>query len=259
MTARPPDQRHAPSWLARLLARLRGGARPRVRRHGDYVSLQFARRQTQSRMRADDPDYLLVDYTRTMLAALLLQPAATRVGMIGLGGGSQAKFLHRHAPWLRVEAVENNPGVLALRDAFAIPPDDARLQVVLGDGATFVAARPAAFDLLLVDGYDLGGIPEVLSTPAFYRDCRAALVGGGTLAVNLYGVDHRHHLAQLRAAFGGGQVAVVEEARMSNRVAFAWRDAGTAAVPVDVVLARLPEAARRQLEEAFRRAARALP
>lgn len=274
---RPADQRHAPSWLARLLARLRGGARPRLRHHDGLVSLQFARRQTQSRMRADDPDYLLIDYTRTMLAVLLLQPAARRVGMVGFGGGSQAKFLHRHAPWLQVEAVENNAGVLALREDFGVPPDDDRLRVVLGDGAAFVADRPAAFDLLLVDGYDLTGIPAVLSTAAFYRDCHAALADGGAMSVNLYGVDHAAHVAHLRAAFGDACVAVVEEPKMSNRVAFAWRgarpacagadaaapridaDATAAATRVDAVLARFPPVARNQLAACFRRAARTLP
>src|SRR5690606_38357487 len=169
--------------LARLVGMLRdaGGARlarPFVRRHGRYTSLQFSRAQTQSRMLTADPDALLIDYTRTMMAVLLLRPDPPCIGMIGLGGGSQAKFCHRHLPRSRVEVVENNPGVIALRRRFAIPEDDERLQVTLGDGAEFLRARRGRYDVLLVDGYDQRGIPQALSTQAFYDDCRAALAPG---------------------------------------------------------------------------------
>ena len=58
----------------------------------------YVERVTQSRMRAGAPDELVVDYTRTMLGALLLHPAPRRIGMVGLGGGSQAKFCLRHLP-----------------------------------------------------------------------------------------------------------------------------------------------------------------
>lgn len=234
-------------------------AKPYVRRYGRYTSLQFSREQTQSRMLTDEPDALLIDYTRTMLAALLLQPDPARIGMVGLGGGSQVKFCHRYLPRARIEVVENNPGVIALRRRFEIPDDDARLEVSLDDGAAFVRARPGRYDLLLVDGYDEAGIPQALSTQKFYDDCRAALVPGGVMSVNLFSAAVDLHLELIRASFGD-RVAVLEEPKMSNQVAFAWsgeplppgpRDAGS-------VLATLPEPARRQLGPGFARLAQAL-
>ena len=36
--------------------------------------------------------------------------------MIGLGGGSMLKYLHRHLPEADLTAVEINPGVIELRD-----------------------------------------------------------------------------------------------------------------------------------------------
>lgn len=195
--------------------------RAELRRYGEYTALQFVRGQTQSRMRTADPDHLLIDYTRTMLGCLLWQPRPARIGIVGLGGGSQAKFCHRHLPGARIEVVENHPGVIALRRAFRIPDDDARLEVVLDDGARFLQARPGRYDLLLVDGYDETGIPEALSTQAFYDACRASLAPGGAMACNLYCADAERHVARLQGGFGG-RVCVVEEAKMSNRVAFAW-------------------------------------
>lgn len=215
---------------SRLLARLRGEAPPRlrkpyVRQHDGFTSLQFVRRQTQSRMVTGAPEQLLIDYTRTMLATLLWHPAPRVLGMIGLGGGSQLKFCHRQLPQTRIEVVEINPHVVALRGTFGIPDDDARLQVVIDDGATFVARHPARFDVLLVDGYDEHGIPVALSTQAFYNDCRDALTAGGVLACNLYVRDPGVHVEKLQNAFGADHVLVVDEPKMSNRVAFAWRGA----------------------------------
>ncbi|MBJ6984449.1 transferase [Luteimonas sp. MC1750] len=259
-----------PGWLQGVLARLRGGPAvdptglplppARLRRHRGYVSLQFVRGQTQSRMAAGDPDRLLVDYTRSMLAALLWQPRPARIGIVGLGGGSQVKFLHRHVAQARLEVVENHPGVIALRRDFGIPDDHARLEVVLDDGARFIAARPGRYEVLLVDGYDAAGIPPALSTPAFHAACRDALVPGGVMASNLHGDDPEPRIRRLRDAFGADRVLVVEEEKMSNRVAFAWTgaapDGGDACIAA--VDAALTGEARRELAVAIERIAQAL-
>lgn len=245
--------------LARLLERPRAPdgtpvARPFVRRSGRYTSLQFSRDQTQSRMITADPDALLIDYTRSMMAVLLLRPDPSCIGMVGLGGGSQAKFCHRHLRQARVEVVENNPGVIALRRRFSIPDDDARLEVTLDDGAAFLAARRGRYDLLLVDGYDQRGIPEALSTQAFYDDCREALAPGGAMAVNLFSADAAAHLERIGRSFDG-RVVALKEPKMSNRVAFAWTGDPLlpGALDAGAVLQTLPEAARRQLGPGFAR------
>lgn len=233
--------------------------RAELRRYGEYTALQFVRGQTQSRMRTTEPDHLLIDYTRTMLGCLLWQPRPVRIGIVGLGGGSQVKFCHRHLPETRIEVVENHPGVIALRRAFRIPDDDARLEVVLDDGARFLQARPGRYDLLLVDGYDETGIPVALSTQAFYDACCASLAPRGAMACNLYCADAEHHVARLQAGFAG-RVCVVEEAKMSNRVAFAWAGDLPDCEPDATarVLEGFPAEARAQLAPVFAQVAAAL-
>ena len=212
-------------WRSRAAAPAPGGvgasptSRVIIKRDWRTLELRFKAGTAQSRMSRWAPDRLVVDYTRTMLGALLLVPRPTTVGMVGLGGGSQAKFLHRHLRDARLIVFENDPGVLALRDDFRIPKDDVRLEVRLADAARELPAHREAFDLLLVDGYDVDGIPEVLSTQRFYVDCRDSLRAGGAMAVNLYDTAHVH---RIRIAFGAANVRVVEESKQSNRVAFAW-------------------------------------
>src|SRR3546814_13432175 len=46
----------------------------------------------QSIMSIDDPDRLMLDYTRQMMGFLLFNPSPQTIEMIGLGGGSLAKY-----------------------------------------------------------------------------------------------------------------------------------------------------------------------
>ncbi|MXV07628.1 MULTISPECIES: fused MFS/spermidine synthase [unclassified Xanthomonas] len=260
MSAAPGGGRWAA--LRRLLrpavdarADLRPG-RPYVRHGWRYTSLQFKGEVTQSRMYTWWPDVLQVGYTRSMLAALLLRPDPRRIGIVGLGGGSQAKFCYRHLPQARIEAIEADADVLALRAAFRIPDDDARFEAVHGDGARLLPQRRDRYDLLLLDAYDADGIPAALLSRGFYEDCHAALAPGGVLAVNLYDTDTRRHLGHLRALFGG-RVLRLDEPGMDNHVVFAWTGA-LPALEAHAALARLPWSARWQLRTPFHRLQQAM-
>ncbi|MFT3762201.1 MAG: transferase [Pseudoxanthomonas sp.] len=232
------------------------GGRPWVRRDWRHTSLQFKGSVTQSRMSNLFPHLLDVGYTRTMLAALLLNPKPRSIGVVGLGGGSQAKFCHRHLPEARIEAIEVSADVLALRDAFRIPPDGERFVATLGDAARVLRQRRGAYDLLLIDAYDPYGLPDALSTRDFYADCRASLCDGGALASNLYDTDLRRHRANLCHAFDDKAV-FLDEPKMSNKVAFAWvGDIG--GLDAANAVAGMPWLARRQLLPGLKRLQMAL-
>lgn len=228
-------------------------ARARLRRSACFLELQFEGAVTQTRMLRWAPDLLWVGYTRSMLAALWLQPRPRTIGIIGVGGGAQLKFCHRHLPDARIEAVENAADVLALRRDFRIPADSERLRVLHADGAQWLRAQRGRLDLLLVDAYGLGGIPPALSTQAFYDDCRAALAAGGVMASNLYATDTPRHQARLRQAFAG-RCLLLPEPGMSNQVAIAWNGQPAPPTPRQA-LRTLPWSARRQLRAGFERLA----
>jgi spermidine synthase len=192
---------------------------------GEGRSLHFTLGEIQSRMRPDRPDELQLDYTRTMMGFLLLAPRPRKVAMVGLGGGSLVKFCHRYLPAVHVTVVDNNPGVVALRGEFGIPDDDARLSVLVDDGAAFMATAAArAFDVLLVDGFDADGQPPQLCSQAFYDDCFRVLAPGGVLVVNLH-ADHPDHdllVDRIDSSFKGNAMQVLARDRC-NCVLFAAR------------------------------------
>src|SRR3954447_9417458 len=121
-----------------------------------------------------------------MMAFLLFNKTPQRIAMIGLGGGSLAKFCYRELACARIDVVEINPHVVALRDAFGVPSDDERFGVHVQDGADFVRKSQACFDVLLIDAYTREGIPAQLASAQFYDCCRDSLRNDGILVSNLY-------------------------------------------------------------------------
>jgi spermidine synthase len=197
----------------------------------------------QSAMRLRDPFVLELEYTRAMMMFLVLHACPRDICLIGLGGGSIAKYIHRHLPDCRLEAWEISAEVAAAaRGYFMLPDDDARLRVRVGDGAESVRQGHGAWDVLLVDGYDAHRIVEDLASDAFYGACRRALRPGGLAVFNLWGSDKFFdtYLGRIAAAFDD-KVLLLPAERKGNIQVFAL----TATEPI-LSFATLAERARAQ-------------
>jgi len=193
----------------------------------------------QSAMRMEDPFALELDYTRCMMAFLLFHPEPRRALMIGLGGGSLAKFFHRRLSGLRTHVVEYDERVIATaRSLFHVPADDARLRVEHGDGVQALA--PECCDLLVVDGYEDEATPAAMVSQAFFDAAWCALEEHGALVVNFMDddPDFDRNLQRIERAFGGAVIAF-QSLRDPNIVviglkgappAIAWRELRARAV-----------------------------
>ncbi|MFC3457139.1 MULTISPECIES: fused MFS/spermidine synthase [Massilia] len=197
---------------------------PLVRTRGNRRTLEFQPGDIQSEMLLSRPDALVLEYARAMMCFVLFVPQPRHILMVGLGGGSLVKFCHRHLPHTRITVLEISAEVIALRDQFHIPPDDARLRIVHADAADYIAAMPASADVILVDGFDAAGMPAALGSAAFYAACRRALRDGGVLVANLLSYDPHYAALQERihAAFGG-RVCQFEGIAGNNHILFALR------------------------------------
>ncbi|MDR3429206.1 polyamine aminopropyltransferase [Silvimonas sp.] len=198
---------------------------PFVREDNGTVSLHFDLSATQSSMRLVAPDHLDLGYTRTMMGCLLFNEQPRHVVLIGLGGGSLAKYCYRHWPQAHITVLEINPQVIALRDAFAVPPDDERFRIVCGDGAQLIRELSEPADWLMVDGFDADGQAPSLCTQRFYDDCQAALAESGVLVVNFWGNDPHvgAYLSRLQRSFAD-DVVLIRSEDAANQVAFAGND-----------------------------------
>jgi spermidine synthase len=155
--------------------------------------LHFGSTWVQGAMRIARPWNLELEYTREMMASLLLRDDAhwpRKVLLIGLGAASLTKFLYRNRPQAHLTIVEIEPQVVAAaRQFFKLPEDDKRIHMVIGDGVDFVLGTDKKFDLILLDGFNEHAHPGDLNTLPFYQVCRTRLSDEGILAVNLLGVS----------------------------------------------------------------------
>ena len=197
-----------------------------------YISEKFGVRAlhigsdtVQSAMRIAAPNDLELSYTRSMMGFLLFSEKPESVLMIGLGGGSVAKFIYHRMPSAATRVIEFSERELTgARRYFDVPPDDERFEVILGDGAEFVGRPQVCADLLVVDGYDGESLVEALASDAFYRDCHERLNKGGMLVVNLWGGDRQFHdtLKRIENAFPAGTLCLPAE-KPGNVIVFGFR------------------------------------
>ncbi len=154
--------------------------------------LHFGSTWVQGAMRIARPWNLELEYTREMMASLLLREEARwprKILLIGLGAASLTKFLYRYRPDAHLTIVEIEPDVVAAaRHFFKLPEDDKRIHLVIGCGADYILGTDKKFDLILVDGFNEHAHPGQLNSLPFYQACRSRLTDQGIMAVNLLGL-----------------------------------------------------------------------
>ena len=199
--------------------------KPYVIDDGERRYLHFDGRLIQSAMSLAAPNALEVRYTQKMMSFLLFQPRPRRLLLIGLGGGSLVKFCHYRLPATQVTVLENNPDVIALRDAFLVPPDSDTLQVRESDGAEYLARAEKGIDVLLVDAFDKTGFAPSLANREFVEQAHAKLTGNGILVVNLAGDEQAYEglIAVIMQVFDD-QVIVVPVREDDNHMLLAFRN-----------------------------------
>ena len=189
-------------------------------------SLHFGNANRQSACSISQPDRVELSYIRAMLLSLLFTPHPERILILGLGGGSLAKFLWLHYPASTVTVLECRSAMLPVARRFFGLPDDDRLEVITADGAEHIceaAARSTPpFDHIYIDAFDQDGLSPNINRPEFFQACAQLLHPSGCLAMNLWGT-HKLCLAyslRLLAAHFPHQSSHLEVPHKSNVIGF---------------------------------------
>ncbi|MEW6205686.1 MAG: spermidine synthase [Pseudomonadota bacterium] len=205
--------------------------------------LHFGSDWVQGAMRIARPYALELEYTREMMAPLLLNPDANwprNALFVGLGVGALPKFLHKNRPNCKITVVEiSNAVVAAAQMHFKLPPFSPSFQVEINCGADYMASTVAnnkrQFDLIMVDGFDGKAKVGPLNSTAFYLNCKALLSEQGYLVANLLSnqKDSEQSKQRLLDAFDGNAVALAP-CNSGNVIALAHVGAGFSASEADL-------------------------
>ncbi|MEY4683981.1 MAG: hypothetical protein RLZ25_440 [Pseudomonadota bacterium] len=173
-------------------------------------SLHFGSSARQSAMDLAFPNQIELTYLRSMLIPLLFVARPQRVLLLGLGGGTLARFFLQYFPGTRIEAVELRHGVVEVAQAYfqllIRPP----LEVHVTDAHHYlerqVSLAHGQFDLIFVDVFDAQGPSVVLEEPEFFSRLSALLAPRGAVAINLWsgeGAAWREIQARIHEHFRG--------------------------------------------------------
>jgi spermidine synthase len=194
----------------------------------------------QSAMSLARPERLVFHYERLMSLAFALAGAPRSALLLGLGGGSMARYVRHAWPRCEITIVERSAEVIALaRRWFGVDET-----IVEDDADAFLRRTRARWDVILVDLYDAAG---VVSPPeGFWQRCAGRLAEDGIVAVNwaeFAGNDGGRAEAEKLAALLPSTLYVTPKGRRDNLIQFA----SAAKLPEpDEIDAALPGAARLQ-------------
>ena len=179
------EQLHEPTWQSFEISRELYNGR------SDYQSILVFENAEMGRVlvldgivQTTEADEFIYHEMLTHLP-ILGHGAVQEVLVIGGGDGGIIEEVLKH-PVARVTMVELDPLVVEVcrehlpsicGDAFADP----RTELIITDGAVFVAETERRFDLVIVDSPDPVGAATVLFERSFYANCRRALRDGGLM------------------------------------------------------------------------------
>jgi spermidine synthase len=163
-----------------------------VEKNGERA-LHFGSSARQSSMLLSDPNKLHSLYARAMMGLLLFHENPQEVLMIGLGGGTIAKFMLHQFSDCHLKIVEFRSSVLKVARSHFGLPFDPRMKIKIGCGAQHVLQQSrthdALYDLIMIDAYDHAGMATEVSSELFFDNCRTLLTRNGLLVINLWGTD----------------------------------------------------------------------
>ncbi len=155
-----------------------------------YRYLTFGNLVEQSCMDLANPVRLVHVYTQAMMLALLFGTEPRDALLLGLGGGSLARALHRVRPGMRITGVDMREAVIATARSHFELPNDRNLQVVRQDAREFLGQRSHRFDLVFADLYQADGVHPDQGDVDFMKLVRAHLSRVGVLVTNQWASEY---------------------------------------------------------------------
>jgi spermidine synthase len=104
--------------------------------------------------------------------------------LLGLGGGTLAQLLTRHAPGVQIVGVDIDPGVVAFgRERFGLALSN--LRVVIADAFAYVYRAAERFDFIAVDLFVGRHLHRGILAKPFLQRLASRLAPGGEIVINL--------------------------------------------------------------------------
>ncbi len=193
--------------------------------NNDLLCLKFSipRREdtSQSCMDRKDPMRMVFNYTRMMMAAVLINPEPRSILIVGLGGGTLPTAFNDMYPDAEITSVEIDPAVAKVARKYFDFKETDNNKVVIKDARLHIkrqALKNKKYDLVILDAFGSDYIPEHLTTVEFLQEVKQVLSPQGVLASNTFSSSKYYHHESSTYAEVFGKFFVMQTNAGSNRV-----------------------------------------
>lgn len=148
-----------------------------------------------------------LEYIQPLTLAARINPAPTC--LLGLGGAGVAHALSPHLKHHRLDAVENNLGVIEACPRYFLTNHINNLRMIHQDAYVYLQSTTARYQHLMIDLFNATSFPEHCNHAEFFAHCRRLLLPDGILAINLANYhEQKTVLMHVRAHFEQCTVAI---------------------------------------------------
>ncbi len=140
---------------------------------GGYTQSQISNSQTKTNL----------VYWENMVPGGLELASDSRVLILGLAGGTEAKIITKRFGNVAIDGIEIDPLVVELGCKY-FSLEQPNLNIIVSDAAKFVKEARYKYDLVCVDAFIGSKVPKEIETRQFLEDTKRLLKENGVLAVN---------------------------------------------------------------------------
>jgi spermidine synthase len=153
------------------------------------------------------PERHSLEYIQALTLAARTNPAPAC--LLGLGGAGVAHALSPYLGNRRLDAVENNLGVIEACSRYFFTEHIKNLHIIHQDALVYIQNSTTRYQHLMIDLFNATSFPERCNHADFFGHCRRILLPDGVLAVNLANHhEQRPVLMHIRTHFEQCTVAI---------------------------------------------------
>ena len=143
----------------------------------------------QTRMALLNPAQGHFEYIDYFQMPWLWNSNLTNILLVGLGGGSAQRLMHRYCTNVTLETVEIDPVVVDVARGYFQFTESPRQKIHVADGRVFLRRSSATYGAIIMDAYVHhrygSAVPYQLATKEFFELARDRLATNGVLAYNV--------------------------------------------------------------------------
>ena len=167
---------------------------------------------------------LVFEYTQSILAGLVFNPAPKNILVIGLGGGVLPQVFESVLSDTVITSVEIDPAVVSIAKEFFNYRENDRIKTSTQDGRVFIKRalrKNKKYDWIILDAFNGDYIPEHLLTLEFLQEVKGLLSPNGLLSANTFSSSELYNYESVTYQAVFNQLQILQSPTKGNRVIFA--------------------------------------